>query len=225
MSGPRRSRSEQYARLWGHVEPEGSRLLLLAALEEFATKGFHASTTRDIAQRIGMSPGAIYVHYKSKSDLLFEIIRIGHESLLSDVKDATAAAAGEVEQVRAFAETFTDWHARYHTLAQVAHYETRALQAEHLKEIRRLRRKFADFLEELVARGEAAGVFTVTDRPTTVTALLSLGIDVARWYGVPGSPEPEELAHIYGEFVGRMLAAEPDRSQHAAGLALPGAVD
>lgn len=208
MPASRLSTSDHYARLWDHVEPEGSRLLLLAALEEFSAKGFDASTTRDIAQRIGMSPAAIYVHYHSKGDLLFEITRIGHESLFADVKDASSAAQGSVERVRAFVETFTAWHARFHTLARVTQYETRALKADQFKEIRRLRRKFVALLEQLLDEGAQAGVFDVVDVATTVTAALSLGIDVARWYGVTSSPTPDALGRLYAELVVRMLSRQ-----------------
>jgi AcrR family transcriptional regulator len=40
--------------------------LLKAATDAFAEKGFHATTTRDIATLAGMSPAALYVQHKSK---------------------------------------------------------------------------------------------------------------------------------------------------------------
>ena len=196
-----------YAHLWAHVEPESSRLILLAALEEFATNGFHGSTTRGIAQRIGMSTGALYVHHRSKADLLYEIARIGHESLFADAKDAAGATTGHIARIRAFVETFASWHARYHTLAAVTQYEDRSMEPGQLKEIRRLRRKFVDFLEDELRRGEEAGVLDVVDRAGTVTAILSMGIDVARWYGAPRSPTPDVIGRLYGELVVRMLSS------------------
>lgn len=40
-----------------------------AAADAFAAKGFHATTTRDIAGRAGLSPAGVYVHFASKEDL------------------------------------------------------------------------------------------------------------------------------------------------------------
>lgn len=190
--------------LWDHVEPASSRELLLAALDEFALHGYQGATTRDIAQRVGLSPAALYVHYKSKADLLFEITRIGHESVLADAKEAVEQADEPLARVRAFASTFTAWHARHHTLAHVTQYEIDELKAQQLREIRRLRRKIVDYLDELLRSGEADGALDVIDRPGTVTAILSLGIDVARWYG--SSPSPEALGELYGELVVRMVS-------------------
>lgn len=36
---------------WGEVTPEAARRLLVAAVEAFAERGYHATTTRDIAGR------------------------------------------------------------------------------------------------------------------------------------------------------------------------------
>ena len=47
--------------------------LARAAVDAFATKGFHGTTTRDISIAAGMSPAALYVHHRSKEELLFLI--------------------------------------------------------------------------------------------------------------------------------------------------------
>src|SRR5919109_2003429 len=64
---------------WEEVTPEAARRLLVAAVEAFAERGYHATTTRDIAGRAGMSPAALYIHYKTKEELLFQISKVGHE--------------------------------------------------------------------------------------------------------------------------------------------------
>ena len=69
-SPPAEEVGEQSALLWAGIESESSRRILLAALAAFAQRGFQAATTREISERAGMSPAAIYVHYKAKSDLL-----------------------------------------------------------------------------------------------------------------------------------------------------------
>jgi AcrR family transcriptional regulator len=75
--------------------------LVAAAVESFASKGFHGTTTRDIASAAGMSPAALYVHHKSKEDLLYLISRAGHEFTLLLVKDAVAGSDDPVEQLLA----------------------------------------------------------------------------------------------------------------------------
>lgn len=60
-------------------------------MEAFAERGYHATTTRDIAGRAGMSPAALYIHYKTKEELLHRISRIGHDRALGILRTAAAA--------------------------------------------------------------------------------------------------------------------------------------
>lgn len=78
---------------WGEVTPEAARRLLVAAVEAFAERGYHATTTRDIAGRAGMSPAALYIHYKTKEELLHRISRIGHDKALEILETAADAWA------------------------------------------------------------------------------------------------------------------------------------
>src|SRR3954454_18110776 len=81
------------AELWAHIEPESSRILLLSALDAFLARGYHAATTREIGERAGMSSAAVYVHWKAKHDLLYEISRIGHQAVLEVVEQALEEAS------------------------------------------------------------------------------------------------------------------------------------
>src|SRR6185437_268319 len=61
-------------RLFGEYHfPAGSRRILLAAATAFAERGFHATTTRDIAAQAGLSPAALYVYFRSKEEVLHQI--------------------------------------------------------------------------------------------------------------------------------------------------------
>ena len=49
-------------------------LLLEAALDVFSEKSFSDVTLSEIAERVGMTKGALYWHFKNKSDLLSKLI-------------------------------------------------------------------------------------------------------------------------------------------------------
>ncbi len=191
------------------TESDGARgRLVAAAIEAFAAKGFHGTTTRDIASAAGMSPAALYVHHKSKEDLLYLISRAGHESTLQLVRESVATSTHPVEQLMAIVENFTAWHARGHTRARIVNYELSALSPEHLQEIAGLRRAIEQEVREVVETGVASGAFTTPDPRMTSLALLSLGVDVARWYRDEGDWTPEDIAAHYCELALRIVGAQ-----------------
>jgi len=171
------------AELWAGIESESSRRLLLAAIAAFAKRGFEAATTREIAEGAGMSSAALYVHYKSKSDLLYEISRIGHRSVLDDVEEALRDAPEDPEvRVRRFVAAFAKWHADHHVVARVIQYELKALPRTQFRRIAELGKRFEELLAAELETGVEAGTCDVPELEATTLAILSLCIDLARWY-------------------------------------------
>lgn len=189
-----------------HADQTRSRLLD-AALTAFSERGFHATSTRDIAAAAGMSPAAVYVHHRSKEELLHQISRRGHEATLELVRNATAGSDDPVAQLSEVVRAFAVHHAHANTEARVVNYELAALSEEHLAEILRLRRAIAAELRAVVERGVAAGVFDTPDPRMATTALLSLGIDIGRWYREERDWSPEDVGAHYAELALRMVGA------------------
>ncbi|SFF20350.1 TetR/AcrR family transcriptional regulator [Streptomyces mirabilis] len=193
---------------WAEVTPDAARRLLVAAVEAFAERGYHATTTRDIAGRAGMSPAALYIHYKTKEELLHRISRIGHDKALDIVRSAAQGGGSAAERLTDAVRSFVRWHAGQHTTARVVQYELEALGPEARAEIVALRRQTDAAVRGIIADGVAAGDFDVPDVPGTTLAVLSLCIDVARWFNVNGPRTPDEVGALYADLVLRMVGAK-----------------
>ncbi|MFE0641445.1 TetR/AcrR family transcriptional regulator [Streptomyces sp. NPDC058877] len=193
---------------WGEVTPEAARRLLVAAVEAFAERGYHATTTRDIAGRAGMSPAALYIHYKTKEELLHRISRIGHDKALEILRAAADGDGTAAERLADAVRSFVRWHAERHTTARVVQYELDALGPEHRAEIVELRRESDAAIRRIINEGVAAGEFVVPDVPGTTVAVLSLCIDVARWFNAQGRRTPDEVGALYADLVLRMVGAQ-----------------
>lgn len=193
--------------LWPDVRPDAARRLMAAAVAAFADRGYHATTTRDIATAAGMSPAALYVHFPSKAAVLSAISRSGHEKALAMVTTAASAPGGPTERMRALVTEFVSWHATRHRVARIVQYELHALPETDYAAIADLRRRTERTVRDLITEGVGAGVFTVDDVRTAARAVLSLSIDVARWYTDGVRPEPRELGERYATLVLSMLGA------------------
>lgn len=178
-----------------------------AAVAAFAERGFHGTTTRDIASAAGMSPAAVYVHYRSKEALLHEIAAPGHRLVLDLLRDAVARHDSPRDQLSAAVHDFAVHHARWHAASRVVNYELGALSPEHADEVRTLRREISAEMRALVERGVADGSFDCPSPRIAATALLSLGIDIARWYREDRTWSPEDLGDAYAEVALRIVGA------------------
>lgn len=188
------------------ADPARGRLKA-AAVEAFAAKGFHGTTTRDIAAAAGMSPAALYVHHKSKEELLFLISKAGHETTLALMLEGRASSDDPADQLRTVVRDFIADHARNHTRARIVNYEMAALDPEHLEEITALRHRIDVELIDLIAAGIKAGTFDIPDPRIAASAILSLGIDLARWFSDDFRLSPEELGEEYAELALRIVRA------------------
>lgn len=181
--------------------------LLESALNAFASNGFHGTTTRDIAAAAGMSSATLYVHHRSKEELLYLISLTGHQRTLGRLRAALTHSDNPVDQLREAARTFAESHAREHTTARVVSYEFAALSPEHRAEINALRREITAEVRGVVERGVATGAFVAPDPAMTATALVSLAVDVGRWYREDGSWTPAEIGRRYAELSLRLVGA------------------
>ncbi|MER5784314.1 TetR/AcrR family transcriptional regulator [Streptomyces mobaraensis] len=194
---------------WADVTPDAARRLLTAAVQAFAERGYHATTTRDIAGRAGMSPAALYIHFRTKEELLHRISGVGHRLALSLLTRARDGSGGPAERLADAVRTFVRWHAEHHTTARVVQYELGALAGEHRSEITALRRETDAVLRSIVEDGVRTGEFDVPDVRGTSLALLSLCVDVARWFRDGGERTPEEVGDLYAGLALRMVGHRP----------------
>lgn len=205
--------------LWRPELGEVPRRLLSSAVRCFASNGFHATTTRDISEGVGLSPAAMYVHFPSKELVLFEIIRTGHERVLAAVQDpAVLAVEHSPDRLRAIVSRYTAWHARHHVAARVSQYELTGLTPEHYGEILELRHQTNEYFRDAVARGIADGSFERVDVKRITRAMLSLSIDLVRWYRLEGSDSPEQLGEFYADLALKLVGhGDPTPARRGGG--------
>ena len=132
--------------------------LIRAALELFTARGYHDTTTAQIAKKAGVAEGTIYRHFSSKQHLLNELYRAAQrwatrvvQEMARDPEAGTARA-----QLTAVA----------HSLVEGAAHETAIVKLGLLEplagtllddESRRTEREFRGALERIVAEGKAQG--------------------------------------------------------------------
>jgi len=176
-----------------------------AAVEMFAERGYGETSLRDITYGLGLSPGAVYPHYKTKESLLYAISLDGHTGALAAVTDAASCGHTAVEQLQHAVAAYVEWHARNQALARVVQYEWRSLSNTHYRKITTLRRRTTAVFANIIERGTRSGDFAVDDVDAAVLAISSLCIDVSRWFPTRRHNDPLRLSRAYVDLVTRMV--------------------
>lgn len=203
--------------LFDNVEPKGSRRFLTAAVVAFSGRGYHATTTRDIATLAGSSPAGIYTYYATKADLLYEISVIAHQFILDETMAAVASAERPVDRISEIVRRSVTYHADEHVLARVVNTDFRALDVPRLATIMKMRRQISSIVRDEVARGVELGEFDVDHIDGASIAILRL-MDVAPWYNERGAMTPAELGEVYLKLILRMLGASDHRGDGDAAV-------
>ena len=194
--------------LFDEDEHASMRRVLLASLDTFAELGYHGTATRDIARRAQVSAGGLYTHYASKQALLEHIIRVTHEAMLQRMNAALDEGGTPTECLRRIVTAHVRFHAKYNTATRVANYELHSLDDPARKEMRGLRDGMEKIVSKVIAQGCKVGEFAVPDQNLVTMYILSLGIDVSRWFRPGHRLTPDELAEEYARLVLHAIAAD-----------------
>jgi len=185
------------------------RRILEVALHLFASRGFHGSSTRDLARALELQPSALYAHFASKEQVLSELVRIGHEVHLEWLRSALlAAGADPVDQMRALVRAHALMHATYPHLTIVVNEEMFALAPDLAAPGVVLRTQSTALFLEVIKRGVQMGRFSAEHPMTVAAAIGAIGLRVPYWYEPSPELDGERLADLQAELALRMLRVE-----------------
>ena len=174
-------------------------LILGEARALFLESGEKGLSMRKLAASIGMTPAAIYWHFKNKEELLGEIFLEGVETLSRDMSRALAGN-GALDRLRLCSESFLAFG-----LEQPSHYDIFFLSHkphvsdEVLQQFSSLRRGTFQILVDRIRECHNAGIFRQEidiERTAMMMLSSSLGLMTMYRYNQLGDNE-EHFIQIY----------------------------
>lgn len=185
-----------------------------ASVELFYTRGYNATSTRDIARACGITSGAVYNHFKSKDELLLSIIEQSYEVLEGEMLKALLQAGNSPEaQLRSLVSAFTNYCVRNRRPALVASQEYKFLAPPELRTVRAARIRLRKLFEEVLERGHLQGVFKlpmVAGAPSPRLAAVAIGdmcIRIAEWFREGGKLSADEACTRYADMAASIVGA------------------
>lgn len=203
-----RARSERLIEeFWDERATGASRKILRGASLAFADLGYYGASTREIANRAGMSPAAVYIHFESKQDLFHQIALVGHQASTGSFIVPSHQASDPLTQLKLGVASFATWNAEMNLLSRSIEYEIRLQRGPEFDDVWRLRRAIQDRLVEILQAGNADGTFQIADLKWAQIMVLSTCIDVGRWYRHGSSHTPTAIGFKYADLAMTLTGA------------------
>ncbi|GAA4484335.1 TetR/AcrR family transcriptional regulator [Rhodococcus olei] len=182
---------------WRRVEDVELTPILEASLDAFYELGYHGTTVREVARRVGVTVPALYYHHDSKEGLLIALLELSTADVLA--RAHAADADGGDDPVRRLANVIEAIVLRMTGRARLASLEgeMRYLSDENRQRYRAVRKGIEEVVLRIVQDGTASGDFDVDDPAETTRALLGMCQSIPRWYHAEGTLSPEEVAAKY----------------------------
>jgi TetR/AcrR family fatty acid metabolism transcriptional regulator len=141
-------------------------LILRAAIETFASRGFFHAQVADVAKAAGVAAGTVYLYFRGKDDLLISIFEKTMDEAIAEGREAVARLPDPVERLRAIARVHLERLGRDRALAVVFQIELRQ-STKFMERFSATRlREYLGIIRDVIADGQARRAFR---RPVNAT--------------------------------------------------------
>jgi TetR/AcrR family transcriptional regulator, cholesterol catabolism regulator len=159
----------------------------------FRTKGYAATSMRDLAKEVGIEPASLYNHVKSKEELLQNIcFRIADEffDALQNVLEEDFSAEQKLSKA-------IDAHVgvilNNLDATTVFFHEWKHLSEPLLSEFKSLRNKYEKQFRSIIEEGIESGEFDEVDAHVSVKLLFAMMNSIYEWYHPKGKLKQKEI--------------------------------
>jgi AcrR family transcriptional regulator len=193
MMSPRRRDESTLTRVERRAE------LLATAAGVFASRGYAATSVREVADAAGMLGGSLYYHFDSKESMVDEILTAFLDDMWASYESILGSGADALRSLREIVRASfrcIDAHR-----SAVVIYQNESTHLEHTPRFAYLgesRRRFAEMWRSLLAGGVKEGSFrSDIDVDLAYRFIRDTVWVAASWYRPGGRLSPEEIADHY----------------------------
>jgi TetR/AcrR family transcriptional regulator, cholesterol catabolism regulator len=185
---------------WGvkRSGPATAKELRDVAAQLFWQKGYAATTTRELADALGVQKASLYYHMRSKEDLLHDICIESLNNILGAVAEAIAYECDPLARVRALIKA--------HVLVQLQDKEKHATMLKELEalspdrraDVLALKSEYESLVRDVLAHAQDAGALSrdMTAQELEL-GLLNLLNWTIFWFRPEGDLTPARLAEMF----------------------------
>ena len=185
--------------------------LLVEAASLFRKRGYERTSTRELANSIGIQKASLYHYMKSKEHLLFEMCMRGMERMDSRIGSAIEGAEGPLDQLGELIEHHVATMLEQPNVYAASLIELRSLTGEKSDLVLNRRRDYENLVRDIVTDAQASGSVRSDIDPKYLTLLLLGTMNwTLLWFQLDGDISPAEMGRLVRTFLlGGLATATP----------------
>lgn len=195
--------------------------IIAKARQLFAEQGYVSTSMRDIADAAGLLPGSLYTHFKSKAQLIEEIVAVFYRDLTSAQHAASSHEGTGADRFRLMLrETYRVCEA-YPEELTILHYDWKELSVlDETAEVRELSMRTLVTWRKVIKDGIADGTLRASMSPELVSRIATGSIhamlDPVRYRDQPANKKGNPVQQLEEMLLEGILAPDGPRSPVAA---------
>jgi TetR/AcrR family fatty acid metabolism transcriptional regulator len=146
--------------------------ILRAAIETFAARGFFNAQVADVARTAGVAAGTVYLYFRGKDDLLISIFERTMKDAIEAGRRSLDGRSQPLDRLREIARLHLDRLGRDRDLAIVFQVELRQSTKFMERFSATFLREYLGIIRDVIAEGQAKGVFRKQINPTLAAKAL-----------------------------------------------------
>ncbi|CAN5364686.1 hypothetical protein BH10PSE1_BH10PSE1_09120 [soil metagenome] len=211
-------KSPRGARVGTQLSQERWRQILEVATRLFRDKGFAGTSMQDVSDEVGLLKGSLYYYFRSKEELLFEVLRDLHTGGTVIVESANFGTENPLAELQEFLRRLTIYAGEKRDQLAIFFRDFRFVPPEHSKEIIAERDMYVVVAQRLIDEAKALKMMDASIN-SRVAALSILGASSTthEWYRPNGPISLEAIGEqIASMIVNGLVGARVETAKAAA---------
>lgn len=169
----------------------------------FAYRGYHSTSMREIARELGINQSTLYHYYRSKEDILFDLMNDAVEGALSTLKEILSGDLPPREKLIQILRFYTRFYAGAPERLILLVHEQHSLTREHRESLVEKQREYMTLFKEVLQDLKGKGLVKEIPDSVAIFAFLGMVHYTITWYHKDGPLGLDTLADLFAEIFTR----------------------
>lgn len=179
--------------------------IIQSAISIIAEKGFHATTTEEIAANLLMTKGSLYYYFKDKQDLLFQSQVMILEKSITNINEVIVQQLPIEEKFKKAMIVHVEYVISERSVFGMGIRPEQHFQEEQLTMIVKLRNNYSKLFDRMIKEGIAANTFKNVETIIVRNIILGAMNWVVTWYSPSGNKSSNKLAETIAHYLLEIL--------------------